>query len=382
MIVFDLKSETPILKSHDWLSIGSDGIFGYIKDFSYLPANIANFYAYGPHLVVFDGTDMIVYDKGSTRLIRFNASGYNYITVAGGLALEITNDGLILLQTDTALNCYNKSLSLIWSITRNGVGFGWYDSVGGLYYSPQATSLDAINPNTGQIIKSASLSYAGYYALRVGDYIVAHRQGNVNKVFNLDLVLIKDNINPQDYSNLASYPKIAKGDYWIGSKPLMFYTDALLVKYKMNTDGTFYYDSTISMDRQLGPKQPFSIYDWELIGTKHPNYFAYVKVHSSVYNQQIYGYAPREDFWLEYKIHTSEKIVDIFSPLDVLVSTDRNYWEKAPITKQYTGDIYFRVLYNPEYFFKPVIDKIYFITARCSIETVSSFIRKFRRVSI
>jgi len=411
MITLDFKSEAPIQKSHDWLDVDTMGIWRIIKDFSYLPDHIVRMEsAYSQAL--FDGDSMIVYDHDyNYYLVIFNENGYKTRSFGYGTSIEVLNNGNIIMQTETDLYCVDRNLNDIWHISRDGRGYTWYDRENNILYSPQGSSIDAIDPDTGTIIKSGSLPYNDFAAVKVGNYILTPRR-NTNKTFDLDLNLVDDSFNAGGYADVLALPKLAGDGYWIGSYALNYYSDVILARFNMNTDGTFKYVYSLPTARSLGlgVDGTGDLINFDRIGTKHDKYWAFVKDNGfSDANHSKFGYVPvAEEVSMTYAINTTKKVlyavfdnktpvvnihnqgVEDFYYYYVYISKDLSNWTQIENMQDLSGldlsgTIYLKIVWNPESFTVPILKPFYVIEEGSIInyiKTVKAFTRQFRRAII
>ena len=383
MITLDFKNETPIQKSHDWIGIDSHGVWNVIKDFSYLPYHVVRMLHVGSQ-AIFDGDSMIVYDHDyNYYLVIFDKYSYKAQSFGYGTTIEVLNSGNIIIQTESALHCLDRDLNEIWQIPRDGRGYAWYDRKNNVLYSPQGSSIDAINPDTGTIIKSGSLPYNDFAAVKVGNYILAPRR-NTNKTFDLDLNLVKDGFQSGNYSNILPAPMLAGDNYWIGSYGIGYYSTAEIVYFQVNPDGTYSYLYTFPMTRSLGLNSNGTgdLINFDRIGTKHDKYWAFVKDNALGYTYSKFGYVPvNEEIYMIYKINTSRTIQAAFFdnkasvvratdsiPVDiyyyhVFISKDMINWQEIESGQDLqslalVGDIYIKLTWEPYSFSVPVLQSI------------------------
>ena len=386
MIKIDFKTDTPIEKSHDWIYVDSNGIWRIIKDFSYLPYHVVRMEnAYSQAL--FDGEKMIVYDRDYLAyLVVFDEYDYTTRTFAYGVSIEVLDNGNIIMQTETDLYCVDRSLNDVWHLSRTGRGSTWLDRENNILYSTQSTSIDAIDPNTGTILKSGSLPYNDFAVVKIGDYIITPRR-NTNKTFDLDLNLVADNYSTGGYANVCPNPKIVRDGYWIGSYGIGYYPDVVFARFDVNPSGTFVYSYLFPMKKSLGRNQyrQGEIFNYDRIGTRHNKYWAFVKDNAIQYTQSKFGYVPIfEDIYLIYKITVGKPIhtaffknydtvinVNTSNPIKiyyyyVYVSTDMTNWTLIEDGQDLqslnlVNDIYIKIVWNPESFTIPVLSDITFI---------------------
>ena len=383
MILLDPKSTQPIEKSHDWLDVDSNGIWRLIKDFSYLPYHIVRMLHIGSQ-ALFDGEKMIVYDRDYYQyLVVFDEYDYTTRTFAYGVSIEVLDNGNIIMQTETDLYCVDRSLNDVWHLSRTGRGSTWLDRENNILYSTQSTSIDAIDPNTGTILKSGSLPYGDFAVIKIGDYIYTPRR-NTNKTFDLDLNLVADNYFAGGYANVLPTPKLAGNGYWIGSYGIGYYPDVVFARFDVNPSGTFVYSYLFPMKKSLGRNQyrQGEIFNYDRIGTRHNKYWAFVKDNAIQYTQSKFGYVPvAEEISITYSINISDVITAIsvdntttvvnindqtsedFYYYHVFVSKDKQNWTEVQNMQDISnlnlnGTVFIKLVWNPESFTMPVLKPI------------------------
>jgi len=394
MIIIDPRTETPVAKSHNWLTVDTNGVLRYIKDFSHLPNNIVRYSTTSPaSQVIFDGSAMITYDRDFQKLVLFDAAGYKELVVAYGNDLAVLNSGNIVLQTSSALICYNRTLTQIWSVSRDARGWLWYDHENDILYSTQGTTIDKIDPSTGTILKTASIPYSDYHPVKVGNYIIAHRRENTGMLLDLDLTILNSSIIPGGIYNNYPIPVIATQDGFI-ARPNFASKDTRgdFMRFTLDTsNNTYRYSHTIPRNMPEDTNSNWNdIMTYNMQGTKHKDYFAYIRIAALATAQHLYGYAPRTAMWLQYAIHTTEKVIGVFTSnrsvqtlaqntdgtssiaeyhiYDLYISSDGQNWEEVPadgrLQNEYTGDVYIRIEYNPEWLLIPILSNIILATTK------------------